>query len=345
PLTNWNTAKVTNMSYMFQNASAFNGAVGTWNTANVINMQGVFSGATAFNQNLSAWALNAGVNLTSFLDNTGLSCKNYADMLTTWAGRTVTGRTLGAASRTYGTNANTARATLISKGWTITDGGPSGSDCNFSEDFFVTKWDLSKNGTNNTLSFYTTVTGTGANYTWKTLDRTKSGVGSIKPNELAMITGLPANTTIELFIEPTNLKQFAIANGGDKQRLVEVEQWGKASWEKMEYAFSGASNLTVTATDIPNLAKVTSMESMFENCATLDGPDNIGLWNTAKVTNMKAMFSGAKAFGQSLTNWITSAVTNMSSMFMNTSFNADVSNWDVSKVTDMRNMFASDSSF
>ena len=35
----WNTANVTDMSYMFQNASVFNQDIGGWNTANVTNMR------------------------------------------------------------------------------------------------------------------------------------------------------------------------------------------------------------------------------------------------------------------------------------------------------------------
>ena len=43
----WNTAKVTNMDYMFYNAAAFNADITSWNTAAVTNMGYMFQGATA----------------------------------------------------------------------------------------------------------------------------------------------------------------------------------------------------------------------------------------------------------------------------------------------------------
>ena len=51
----WNTANVTNMSYMFSGATAFNQNIGSWNTANVTNMSAMFLGASAFNQNIGSW--------------------------------------------------------------------------------------------------------------------------------------------------------------------------------------------------------------------------------------------------------------------------------------------------
>ena len=48
PLYNWNTSKMTDMSQMFQEASAFNQEIRTWNVSNVTNFNNMFVGATAF---------------------------------------------------------------------------------------------------------------------------------------------------------------------------------------------------------------------------------------------------------------------------------------------------------
>jgi len=45
----WDTAAVTDMSYMFQSATAFNQDVSNWNTGEVTNMRYMFNGATRFN--------------------------------------------------------------------------------------------------------------------------------------------------------------------------------------------------------------------------------------------------------------------------------------------------------
>jgi surface protein len=63
---NWNTANVTNMSNMFSGATVFNQNIGTWNTANVTNMSNMFGIATAFNQNISTWN-TANVTNMSFM--------------------------------------------------------------------------------------------------------------------------------------------------------------------------------------------------------------------------------------------------------------------------------------
>lgn len=128
----WNTANVTNMFSMFFNAIAFNQDIGSWNTAAVSNLSGMFSGATAFNQNLGSWNLKSTVVLTNMLNSTAMSCYNYSATLIGWANNPTvpSGRTLGATGRLYGTNAITARDYLVvTKGWTITDGGSSGTVC------------------------------------------------------------------------------------------------------------------------------------------------------------------------------------------------------------------------
>ena len=51
----WNTSNVTNMQAMFRDAEAFNQDIGDWNTSNVTNMQGMFRDAWAFNQDISDW--------------------------------------------------------------------------------------------------------------------------------------------------------------------------------------------------------------------------------------------------------------------------------------------------
>lgn len=54
-LGGWDMGNVTDMSYMFCWASAFNGDVGPWDVSNVTTMRGMFNTASAFNQNLNSW--------------------------------------------------------------------------------------------------------------------------------------------------------------------------------------------------------------------------------------------------------------------------------------------------
>ena len=59
------TSKVTNMSYMFRNASKFNQPIGNWDTSNVTDMSGMFDGAESFNQPIGGWDTSKVTNMSS----------------------------------------------------------------------------------------------------------------------------------------------------------------------------------------------------------------------------------------------------------------------------------------
>lgn len=239
---------------------------------------------------------------------------------------------------------------------------------------FITTWDLSKTGAVATeITFDVSVSSGGStSYSWETIPSGTSGSGSFpaSTNGNVKITGLPSGTKIQLTISSTNFRSFKINNGADKARLIEVNQWGNTSWNTMSSSFWGCSNLTITATDVPNLGNVSSMNNMFRDCSSLNGPSNIGTWSTSNVTNMMAMFRGATIFNQNIGGWSTGSVTNMSYMFAGaaafnqslnwstggvtnmsymfdgaTAFDGTISGWNTEKVTDMTYMFRNAAAF
>jgi uncharacterized protein (TIGR02145 family)/uncharacterized repeat protein (TIGR02543 family) len=128
-------------------------------------------------------------------------------------------------------------------------------------------------------------------------------------------------------------------NGGDKLKILSVDQWGTGAWAYMGNAFHGCSNLKIQASDNPNLTSVTNMRYMFAGATSLN--QSLNAWDVSNVTNMSGMFYQASSFNQPLNNWDVSKVTNMESMFNQSAFNQDIGGWDVSKVTDMSFMFSS----
>ena len=119
-------------------------------------------------------------------------------------------------------------------------------------------------------------------------------------------------------------------NTGDKAKITEISQWGTIAWKNMDSAFSG-TNISITATDTPNLNNVSSMAGMFRG-ATVSG-SNLTSWNTINAVNMNEMFQSATITGSDISNWSVDNVLNMTGMFQNaTTFNQDLSSWCVSNI-------------
>jgi surface protein len=62
-------SSVTDVSYMFYQASAFNGDISSWDVSAVTNMQSMFNIASAFNQPLAAWNVSAVTNMSNMFDS------------------------------------------------------------------------------------------------------------------------------------------------------------------------------------------------------------------------------------------------------------------------------------
>ena len=72
-VTAWITTNVTNMTFMFNDAKAFDNPIGNWDVSNVINMASMFSGAEAFNKDISNWDVSS----TTILDFMFYNATNF----------------------------------------------------------------------------------------------------------------------------------------------------------------------------------------------------------------------------------------------------------------------------
>jgi surface protein len=151
-LNSWDTSGVTDMLGMFQGATSFNGTVAGWDTGSVATTQNMFLGATSFNQaigvwdmssnahvggmfyrlgvmafdqNVGGWNIGQVANGTNFMGTNSMSTANYDALLIGWQGQThqPTVTFKGGGSKYSAGAAATARAALVTDGWTITDGG------------------------------------------------------------------------------------------------------------------------------------------------------------------------------------------------------------------------------
>ena len=111
--------------------------------------------------------------------------------------------------------------------------------------------------------------------------------------------------------------QIYFNNGGDKLKLLSVEDLGDVGWTSFINAFYGCASMTSFDGGTTNTASVTTMHYMFNGCSGLTSLDVSG-FDTALVTTMHYMFSGC------------SGLTSL-----------DVSGFDISSMTSATNMFLS----
>ncbi|PPE06162.1 BspA family leucine-rich repeat surface protein [Williamsoniiplasma lucivorax] len=69
-LSNWNTSKIIDMSFMFEDVTTFEGkGLKSWDVSKVENMKYMFSGSPRFNQNLSEWKTTSLKNMQYMFHN------------------------------------------------------------------------------------------------------------------------------------------------------------------------------------------------------------------------------------------------------------------------------------
>ncbi len=123
----WNVGRVKSMGAMFYYNTVFNQNIGAWNVASVTNMSFMFDGATAFDQNIGNWSIGTVSNFTNFMStktDLTFSAANLDAIYNGWSGQNVQPNiTISFGTAKYTAAGAAGRELLVSKGWTITDGG------------------------------------------------------------------------------------------------------------------------------------------------------------------------------------------------------------------------------
>ena len=261
---------------------------------------------------------------TSYID-AGATCTDDVDgPITPTQTSTVDTSTAGSYTVTYScTDAADNDATLVSRTVTVME----------TVGAFITTWAATSSDRGITLPMtgtYSVVWGDGSH-------------DAVVINSTSHTYGTAGNYTVTVLgdgLERINL----FSSDANAYQLESIEQWGGTKWTTMENAFDGATSMVYSATDAPDLSKVTSMRYMFKGATAFNG--NLASWNVSSVTSMNNMFNDASSFNGDLSSWNVSSVNDMNGMFDGASdFNGDLSAWNVSSVTDMGNMFDGASDF
>jgi surface protein len=204
---------------------------------------------------------------------------------------------------------------------------------------FITTWRTTT--TNETITIPTA--GSGYNYNIITSDG-QEFTGVTGSQSITFATAGDYDVSIS-----GDFPRISINNGIDKDKIIDVKQWGNIVWYNFASAFRGASNLVGTFTDAPNLANVTVFENLFRDCSSFSA--NLSSWDVSNVTSFKEAFlifgvTAPSTPVSGLGYWDMSSATTISAMLRNqTNYNEDLSSWNVSNVSDMSNTFFGATSF
>ena len=119
-----NLRLVTDMSYMFRGANAFNQDLSAWDVSSVTNMNSMFFSARSFDQDLSAWEVSSANDMEAVFSVSAMSTLNFDSILQSWSLLDLQSNVqLGMSDNGYSANSQAARTILTDTyGWNISNG-------------------------------------------------------------------------------------------------------------------------------------------------------------------------------------------------------------------------------
>ena len=332
---NWITTRVTDMSYMFNNARLFNQDVRLWDTSSATNLEGCFRYALSFNSgddygnNTKPFLWNT--NLVTSLKETFAYCPSFNQHVSTnvgfglWSTSSVTDmRSTFNGCLNFNNCQVTTLSTVNPKAVSYDDLTQTVTCPNAGFNVFLMPADV------------LTILSYKYGFVYVTVQ------GGITSSSFVITTPLGYDlSTGQVY----NLLWPASANG------TKALGWDTSNVTLMTAIFQNCRlyNQDVTTFDTTD---VTNLSSVFANCFSFNNGDAIGAstkpldanpayWQTTNVTNMSSLFQSNFAFNQTLANWSTGAVQNTSFMFYSCFlFSKPLSIWNVTMVQDMSYMFA-----
>ena len=308
-INKWDVSSATDMKGMFSNATSFNQPLNKWNVFLVEDMQGMFSNASRFNQPLNNWNTGSVKKMDLMFSN----ASSFNQDLTEW---------------------NVCRVSSYDD----FDAGASSWNSNYKPVFgqacktpFLSVWDTTKTSSGSSsskqirLPLYN-----GGKYNF-TVDWGDGNVSKVTSYNSANRTHTYDNSGTYTVKITGQIEGFRFNNAGDRNKLINITNWGPLNLGNLGGYFYGASNL-VEILGKPNLTGTTNFQNMFRSAAKFNG--SISGWDVSSVTNMNSMFYYATSFNQPLNNWDVSSVTSMYYMFGYASiFNQNLSGWNVCRVS------------
>jgi surface protein len=124
-ISSFDTSNVISMYRMFSNCSSLTSLdVSNFDTSNVTTMYNMFSSCSLLDVDVSSFSIISLDVASAMMANSSFGDSNYDLMLVSWESQGTSGVTFNAGSAKYGSGAPAvAKSDLLSRGWSITDGG------------------------------------------------------------------------------------------------------------------------------------------------------------------------------------------------------------------------------
>ncbi|NME66800.1 BspA family leucine-rich repeat surface protein [Flammeovirga aprica] len=325
-ISNWDVSKVKNMRKMFYEAFNFNADISNWNTESLENMNSMFYNARAFNRDLSNWDISNVYKMYEAFINTRISNETYDKLLHSWASQDVQDSVYFGISSNYCDAADERRALVYDHNWYIDDHGPC-DDYNF---IFQVKGKPGRTISFEAQSVNTFYVDWENNNEWEEVisDSAQIKVSHYFEGEPSIIK---IKGDLNKFVAPKN--------------IIDVLQWGDVAFTTLNNMFHFCKSIEgFTATDTPNLSRVTTMQYAFASAYNFNG--DISTWDVSEVTSMRSAFAYTRMFNNDISSWDVSNVKNMKQLFYNAiSFNQNIEQWNVSNVNNMVDMLEGTNQF
>ena len=332
-VSGWDTSSVTNMAHMFTGAASANPDVSQWDTSSVTNMGYMFVRAASANPDVSRWNISQVV----FMPSMFAGATSADPDMSQWDFRVVKDMSDAFDTTTLSTENYSAMLKRIvdtSTQENVTLGGGSsyynGRAVLARKTLVGRGWTISDQGFDPDLRFTFTWRTTAASQTL-TLPLPEGPSGSEHNYDFTVDWGdgsdkstITAHNDSDRSHTYTNSGTYTVKIAG----LVEAWRFHLQS-----------DTFKQRLRTITNLGDVgwKNLNGAFRGCTNLTTVEG---GNVSEVTDMSQMFRYATSATPNVANWDTSSVTNMSEMFDRAaSAEPDMSQWDFGNVTNMTEMF------
>ena len=298
-------SRVTDTTYMFFNATSFDGDLSSWDVSGVTKMSGMFSDTTSFNGDISSWD----VSRVTDMDSMFLSAASFNGDLSSWNVSGVTDMdSMFFETRSFNGDLSAWDVSGVTEMFAMFHDATS-----FNGD--ISAWDVS-GVTDMSAMFHGATSFNGDLSAWDV-----SGVTDMSTmfHEASRFNGDLSAWNVSGVTDMNTMFDRAISFNGD------LSAWDVSKVTDMNAMFYRATsfNGNLSSWDV---SKVIKMIYMFRGATSFNG--DISSWDVSGVTDMSGMFHGATSFNGDISSWDVSGVTDMSGMFHGaTSFNQNLGAW------------------